>query len=176
MAIKIGDRIPEFNLPATDGKVYTPETLKGENGTVIMFWCNHCPYVIPNQDRIITMQDEYRDKGVNFAAICANNAVSHPADSFENMKKRAEEKGYNFPYIRDEEQDVARTFGAERTPEIFLFDSKGTLTYHGRIDDSPDDLSQARSHDLKNAIDAVLAGGKPSPEKTGTQGCSIKWK
>jgi hypothetical protein len=148
----------------------------GSAATVILFWCNHCPYVKPNQDRVIAMQTEYASRGVRFAAICANNAETHPADSFEAMKLRAAEKGYNFPYLRDEDQDVSRSFGAARTPEVFLFDEAGLLRYHGRIDDNYEDESAVRSHDLRNALDAVLAGKNPDPAETGAVGCSIKWK
>jgi len=176
MALDIGSRIPEFNLPATDGNTYSASDLSGEAATVVMFWCNHCPYVVPNQDRIIAMQEQYDGRGVKFAAICANNAVTHPADNFENMKLRAADKGYNFPYMRDESQVVARTFGAQRTPEVYLFDADGVLRYHGRIDDNYDDEARAQSHDLRDAIEAVLAGAEPDPAETGAVGCTIKWK
>jgi peroxiredoxin len=176
MALNIGAPAPQFSLPATDGGSYSYQDLAGEQATVIMLWCNHCPYVIPNQDRVIAMQAAYRERGVAFAAICANNALSHPADSFENMKRRAREKGYNFPYLHDEGQEVARAFGAERTPEVFLFDSGGALRYHGRIDDNHEDVGRATSHDLRNAIEAVLAGRQPDPAQTGAYGCTIKWK
>lgn len=176
MSLSINDKMPDFNLPNVDGSSYSAEDLTGSNATVVMFWCNHCPYVVPNQDRIIAMQDEYKDKGVKFIAIGANNADTHPADSFENMKLRAEEKGYNFPYLRDESQAVAKRFGAQRTPEVFLFDSNQQLKYHGRIDDNHEDVSRATSHDLRNAIDAVLSGREPDPAETGAMGCTIKWK
>ena len=167
---------PEFTLPATDGNTYSFADIKGDKATVIMFWCNHCPYVIPNQDRVIALQADYREHGVNFAAICANNAITHPADSFDSMKRRAEEMGYNFPYLHDESQEVARAFDAQRTPEVYLFDAEGNLRYHGRIDDNYEDVSKAASHDLRNAIDAVLAGNDPDPAETGAVGCTIKWK
>lgn len=176
MAIELGGRIPQFSLPATDGSTYSSSDLQGDKATVIMFWCNHCPYVMPNQDRVIAMQREYGERGVKFSAICANNALTHPADSFENMRIRAEEKGYNFPYLRDESQEITRTFGAQRTPEVYLFDSEGVLRYHGRIDDNYEDVNRARSHDLRNAIDAVLDGRDPDPAETGAVGCTIKWK
>ncbi|HEX9744357.1 MAG TPA: thioredoxin family protein [bacterium] len=176
MALSIGEKIPSFELPATDGNTYTADSILGEKATVIMFWCNHCPYVVPNQDRMIEMADVYRDKGVTFAAICANNEITHPTDNFEHMKQRSEEKGYNFPYLRDDSQDTTRNFGAERTPEIFAFDSNGTLSYHGRIDDNHEDVSMAQSHDLRNALDSLIAGETPAVQKTGAYGCSIKWK
>ena len=176
MALALGSPAPRFSLPATNGSTYTFDDLKGEAATVIMFWCNHCPYVIPNQDRVIAMQEEYRDRGVSFAAICSNSAATHPADSFENMKRRALEKGYNLPYLHDDSQDVARAFGAERTPEVFAFDADGLLRYHGRIDDNHEDVELARSHDLRGALDSMLAGTSPDPAETGALGCTIKWK
>lgn len=176
MAINLGERIPEFNLPATDGKTYSNAGISGEKATVVMFWCNHCPYVIPNQDRVIGMQREFKSQGVKFAAICSNSSLSHPADSFENMVKRAQEMNYNFPYLHDESQEVAQDFGAQRTPEVYLFDAEGKLRYHGRIDDNHEDVNKARSHDLHNALNAVLAGKLPDPAETGAVGCTIKWK
>jgi len=175
MAISIGTKIPDFSLSATDGRVYGPLELAG-SATVIIFWCNHCPYVVPNQDRVIDMQEKFRDRGVKFAAICANNAATHPADSFPNMRVRAKEKGYNFPYLHDESQETATTFGAERTPEVFLFDEAGVLRYHGRIDDNYEEEGNVQSHDLRNALEAVLAGNAPDPAETGAYGCTIKWK
>jgi peroxiredoxin len=176
MPISIGSSLPDFSLPATDGNTYSAQQLSGQNATVILFWCNHCPYVKSNQDRVIELQSQYKAQGVNFAAICANNAETHPGDSFEAMQIRVKEKGYNFPYLRDESQAVARTFDAQRTPEAFLFDAGGVLRYHGRIDDNYEDVTKAQSHDLRAAIDAVLAGQTPDPEETGAVGCSIKWK
>jgi peroxiredoxin len=176
MPLSIGSQLPDFSLPATDGRTYNTTDLKGQSASVILFWCNHCPYVKPNQDRIIALQKELLEKGVRFAAICANNAETHPADSFEAMKIRAAEKGYNFPYLRDEDQHVARAFGAERTPEAFLFDAQGVLRYHGRIDDNYEDADKVSSPDLRNAIEAVLSGAQPDPSETGAVGCSIKWK
>lgn len=176
MSLAIGTTAPDFSLPATDGSTYSFSDISGDNATVVMFWCNHCPYVIPNQDRVIAMQNEFALRGVKFAAIGANNAATHPADSFENMKLRAQEKGYNFHYLRDESQEVAKAYGAQRTPEVFLFDGEGKLSYHGRIDDNHEDVSKARSHDLRNAINAVLEGRSPDPAETGAMGCTIKWK
>jgi peroxiredoxin len=176
MPLSLGSSMPEFTLPATDGKTYSAQDLRGDNATVVLFWCNHCPYVKPNQDRVIALQSELLDRGVRFAAICTNNAETHPADGFEAMKQRAAEKGYNFPYLRDEDQTVARAFDAQRTPEAFLFDKQGKLRYHGRIDDNYEDVAKVGSHDLRNALEAILNGSEPDPAETGAVGCSIKWK
>ena len=176
MSLNPGEAAPDFRLPATSGQTLGLDQLRGEQATVLMFWCNHCPYVIPNQQRVIDMQEEFAAKGVRFVAICSNNSESHPADSFENMQVRAMEMGYNFPYLHDAEQDVARAYGAERTPHVFLFDAEMKLAYCGRIDDNPQDPTAVRSPDLRNAIEAVLAGKSPDPQQTGAMGCSIKWK
>ena len=122
------------------------------------------------------MQREYEGQGVRFAAVCSNNAQAYPQDDFEHMRQRAEELGYNFPYLHDEDQEVARAYGAQRTPEAFLFDAKRVLRYHGRIDDNYQDLTKVLSHDLRSAIDALLAGRNPDPAETGAVGCSIKWE
>jgi len=176
MSIKIGDPIPDFHLPATSGESRSLDQIRGEHATVVMFWCNHCPYVIPNQQRVIDMQDSLADKGVNFVAIGSNSSESHPADSFENMKIRALQMAYNFPYLRDETQAVAKAYGAQRTPHVFLADANLRLVYAGRIDDSPSHPDRVQSPDLLNAILAVLADEKPDPAETGAIGCSIKWK
>jgi peroxiredoxin len=176
MPLSIGDLLPTFTLPATDGASHSSGDLAGEQATVVLFWCNHCPYVQPNQHRVIAMQRAYADKGVRFCAICSNRADIYPQDDFEHMRQRAIEMGYNFPYLRDEEQDVARDFGAQRTPEAFLFDQSRRLAYHGRIDDNYQDEAHATSHDLRDAIDAVLNHTAPRAQETGAVGCSIKWK
>ncbi|MCB1217612.1 thioredoxin family protein [bacterium] len=176
MSLQLGNTLPSFSLPSTSGETLSTDQLRGEQATVIIFWCNHCPYVIPNQQRVISMQEDYGSRGVRLAAICSNNAESHPADSFENMQVRAREMGYNFPYLHDEDQSVARSFGAERTPHVFLFNAAGELAYTGRIDDSPQDPAKVHSPDLRNAIEALLSGQQPDPAMTGAMGCGIKWK
>ena len=176
MALAIGEAAPDFNLPATDGKTYSLADAAGQQATVIMFCCNHCPYVIPNQQRVIAMQQKYAGRGVKFAAISANRADAYPEDSFANMKTRAEQMGYNFPYLYDESQVVARAYGAQRTPEVFLFDGQRCLRYHGCIDDNHENEAQAHHHDLADAIEAVLTGKAPDPAETGAYGCTIKWK
>jgi peroxiredoxin len=176
MALNIGDGVPQFQLPATDGHTYTYEDIKGAQATVILFWCNHCPYVRGSEQRVVRMATEYGGQGVKFAAINANNPATYAEDDFPHMVQRAKEQGYTFTYMQDESQDVARSFGAQRTPEAFLFDDTGTLRYHGRIDNNPQDESAASAHDLRGAIDAVLSGGAPDPAETGAIGCTIKWK
>jgi peroxiredoxin len=176
MGLQIGDHIPDFNLPATDGQSYTYDTVKGANGTVILFWCNHCPYVQGSEQRVVRLAGEAAGRGIRFAAINANNPGAYAEDDFPHMVERAKAQGYNFHYLHDESQEVARSFGAERTPEAFLFDRDGLLRYHGRIDNNPQDERAASSPDLSNAITAVLDGRAPDPAETGAIGCTIKWK
>jgi peroxiredoxin len=176
MSLSIGASAPDFSLPATDGRTCSYADIAGAQATVVMFWCNHCPYVIGSQQRVKALQAEYADRGVRFAAICANNPDAYPQDSFENMATRARAEQYNFPYLHDPSQAVAQDYGAQRTPEAFLFDAEGKLRYHGRIDDNPQNEGAVVQHDLRNALEAVLAGREPEVAETGAIGCSIKWR
>jgi peroxiredoxin len=175
MGLSIGSPAPGFSLLGVDGRTYSYADVAGTQATVVLFWCNHCPYVVPNQDRVIRMQAQYAARGVRFTAICANNPAAYPEDDYEHMVKRAQDKGYNFPYLHDPGQETARAYGAQRTPEVFVFDAGGRLRYHGRIDDNHQDEAQAVSHDLRDALDALLDGKLPEVEETGAYGCSIKW-
>lgn len=171
-----GAGAPDFNLPGTDENNYSLASFKEARLLVISFTCNHCPYAKGVEDRFIRMAKIYQPRGVAFVAISSNDAVNYPDDSFANMKKRAAEKSYPFPYLYDETQSVAKAYGAVCTPHIFVFDSGRKLIYEGRIDDNWKDESAVKSHDLKNALDAALAG-KPVPNaQTNPMGCSIKWK
>ena len=174
--IKTGDNAVDFNLLGTDGKNYSLSSFSDSKLLAVIFSCNHCPYVLAWEKRIIDLQNEFKDKGVSFVLICSNDAVNYPADSFEMMKERAVKKNYPFKYIHDETQEVAKAYGAKRTPEIFLFDSDRKLSYHGAFDDNYEQPSNVREHYLRDAIGAALEN-KPVP-KSGTQpvGCSIKWK
>lgn len=174
-AMKIGDRAIDFNLKGVDGKNYSLQSLNEYKILVLGFTCNHCPYVRAYEDRLISVQKEYASKGVRLVTINSNDDIQFPEDNYENMIKRAGEKGFNFPYIRDDSQRIARAYGAQVTPEIFVFDEKRLLKYHGRVDDNKDP-SAAKVHDLKNAIDALLAGREPPVKETNAFGCTIKWK
>ena len=174
--LNIGDTIINFELPATDGKTYTVDSFGESDLLAVIFSCNHCPYVLAWEDRLIAAQNDYADKSVQVAFISANNAEKYPADSFENMAKHAEDKGFPFPYLYDESQDVARAYGAERTPEIFLFDKERTLQYHGTVDDNYEDPSAVTVRYFRDALDAVLAGNAPATASTAPVGCTIKWK
>jgi peroxiredoxin len=175
--MNIGEKAPGFTLPNIDGAQVSLDDLLGANKAVaVIFSCNHCPYVMGWEDRMVAIQADYAGKGAQFVAICANDAAKYPEDSFDNMKKRHADKGFNFPYLHDESQEIARAYAAERTPEVFLLDSEGTLRYHGAIDDNYQDADQAQAHYLRDALDAVLAGNAPATAETAPVGCTIKWK
>jgi len=171
----IGSKCPHFNLPATDGKNYSLDSFSDKKILVVIFSCNHCPYVQAYEDRIIEIQNDYKDV-LSIVAISSNETVNYPEDSFEKMKERAEQKGFNFPYLFDETQDVAKEFGATHTPEIFLFDEDRKLAFHGKIDDNWQDPKNVKSKYLRNAIEELIAGKKVSVPETFTIGCTIKWK
>lgn len=168
---------PAFRLPATDLKTYALDDLKGPNGTVVVFMCNHCPYVLAIMDRIIRDARDLAVHGVGFVAISANDASSYPADSFENMVKMAETRQFPFPYLYDEDQSVARAYGAECTPDFFGLNADLSLQYRGRLDASrastgPADLTR----DLYDAMVQVAKTGVGPTGQIASMGCSIKWK
>ncbi|GAA3868571.1 thioredoxin family protein [Celeribacter arenosi] len=172
-----GWRAPDFTLPATDGKTYSLSDVAGERGTLIVFICNHCPYVLAILDRLIRDAKELQSMGVGVAAICSNDATTHPADSFENMATMAQERGFPFPYLHDEDQSVARAYDAVCTPDFFGFDANLGLQYRGRLDASrarPADADVRR--DLFEAMKAVVETGEGPRDQIGSMGCSIKWK
>jgi peroxiredoxin len=174
--LKTGDKVIPFNLPGVDEKEHSLGDYKGKNALVLIFSCNHCPYVRAWEDRMVQIQTDYEHKGAQLVAINANDASKYPDDSFPKMKERAIEKKFNFPYLRDEAQKVARAYGAERTPEVFLFDRELTLRYHGAIDDNYDDPKAVRTHYLRNALDSILDGKSVLMAETKPVGCSLKWK
>lgn len=173
--LETGSKAPDFSLRGVDKKVHSLENYKDKKILVIVFSCNHCPYVIGSEDRMIAFQDDYADRGVQLIAINSNETDHHPTDSFEHMIQRAEEKKLNFPYLRDEDQDVAKAYGAMRTPHYFVFDEARQLVYNGRMDDNPRTESAATTRELRDALDAVLSG-KPVPVPvTDAIGCNVKW-
>lgn len=174
--LNIGDKIINFSLPGTDEKHYSPEDFKDKAAVAVIFTCNHCPYVLAWEDRMINIGNEFKDRNVVFLLICSNDAEKYPADSFEKMKERTELKNYPFPYLHDESQKVASEFGAQRTPEIFLFDSEQKLVYHGAIDDNYEKPDSVQNHYLKNAIKNILSGEPVTVSETPPIGCTIKWK
>ncbi len=171
-----GWKAPGFDLPATDGQRYTLSDVMGENGTVIAFICNHCPYVLAVIDRIVRDARDLAPLGVGFAAICSNDAVQYPVDGFEGMVAMAEKHGFPFPYLHDADQSVARAWDAACTPDFFGLNAAGELQYRGRLDASraqagPADLRR----DLFEAMKLVAETGRGPEDQIPSMGCSIKW-
>jgi peroxiredoxin len=176
MTLALRERLFPFSLPATDGRTVSTDDYASAPVLGVVFWCNHCPYVKAWEDRVIALQREYAGRGVQFILINSNDPVKYPADSFEAMAETAKAKQYPFPYLFDETQEVARRFGATRTPEIFLFDRNRELRYHGAPDDNYEDPGAVRVHYLRDALEALLAGREPATSETPPRGCTIKWK
>lgn len=171
-----GGRIP-FRLKNVDGGMVSSEEPAGRSaGTALIFSCNHCPYVQAWEDRIISLANVYQPRGVRFLLVNSNDPGRYPEDSFPEMQKRSAARHYPFPYLHDEDQSVARAYGAARTPEIFLFDGSGVLRYHGRVDDNYENPDGVRSHDFRNALEAVVSGRTPVTPETPPVGCTIKWR
>ena len=167
----------DFQLPATDGRVYTLDDVAGESGTVIAFICNHCPYVLAVIDRLVADARALKLEGVGFACICSNDAKAYPDDSFDKMEEFAKAHGFPFPYLHDETQQTAMAYGAVCTPDFFGYDRARKLKYRGRLDEgraTPPPAGARR--ELVEAMRAIVATGRAPPEQTPSIGCSIKWK
>ncbi len=174
-ALSIGDQLPHFSLPATDGMTVDSKLIK-DPVLVVVFTCNHCPYAQAYEDRLIELGNHFDEQGVQFVLINANDAETYPDDSFENMKELHQRKGFPFPYCFDETQETAKAFGALCTPHCFVFDAARTLKYKGRIDDNWQDPSAITERNLHDAVDAVAHGKEPPVHEANAIGCSIKWK
>jgi peroxiredoxin len=175
-ACDFGWQARDFRLPGTDGKTYALGDVRGEKGTLIMFICNHCPYVRSVIDRIVRDAVELQKFGVNSVAISANYAVAYPDDSFENMKLFAAQNGFTFPYLYDETQEVARAYEAICTPDFFGFNAALGLQYRGRLDESGRNPVPGARRELFEAMKLVAETGEGPREQTPSIGCSIKWK
>jgi peroxiredoxin len=175
-AVVEGTQCPDFRLPAVDGQSYGRDDFAGSSALVVMFICNHCPYVKAVEDRLIELHHQYGPRGVQFVGVCSNDAATYPDDAFDKLAERWRAKSYGFPYLHDESQEVARAFGAVCTPDIFVFDRDRQLAYRGRIDDSWKDPSKVTRRELADALEALLAGGRPAAEQRPSLGCSIKWR
>ncbi|MEM1235522.1 MAG: thioredoxin family protein [Pseudomonadota bacterium] len=168
---------PKFSLPATDGRVLSLADISGPKGTLVMFICNHCPFVLSILDKIERDAADLKALGVGVAAICSNDAANYPADSFPKMVDMAERRGWDFPYLHDESQSVARAYDAVCTPDFFGFNAQGGLQYRGRLDaqragPAPADLPR----DLYDAMKMVTENGQGPRDQIPSMGCSIKWK
>lgn len=176
--LSLGDPAPsaDIKMKGVDGSQTSIADVEGENGTLVIFSCNGCPWVKAWEDRIADLGNTFQAKGIGVIAINANDPSQNSEDSFEVMQARANEKGFDFPYVVDGTSDVARAFGATRTPEAFLFDKDGTLVYHGAIDDNAKDPDNVKEHYLRDALQAVSTGGEVGVKETKALGCGIKFR
>ena len=174
--LDLNHRAPGFALPGVDGRTYSLADFDKARVLVVVFSCNHCPYVVGSEDRMIAFHDAYAPRGVALVAINANETDNHPTDDFDHMVRRAREKGFRFPYLRDASQEVARAYGALRTPHFYVFDADRRLRYTGRMDDNPREAAKATTHELADAVDALLAGKEPPVALTNPIGCNVKWR
>lgn len=175
-AIAIGSRCPEFDLPSVDGGRHRRGDFSASPVLVVLFLCNHCPYVKAVEDRVVSLARELGPRGAQFVGICSNDPTDYPDDAPARLLERWRDKAYGFPYLVDGSQDVARAFGAVCTPDIFVYDGDRRLAYHGRIDDDWKAPEKATTRELGDAIEALLAGRRPAADQKPTIGCSIKWR
>jgi len=175
---KVGDKAIDFSLKNVDGNMVRMNDFEDARGIVVIFTCNHCPYSVLYEDRIIALDKKYKEKGFPVVAINPNDPVKQPEDSYENMIVRADEKGFTFPYLWDKGQRITKVYGASRTPHVFLLekvDSEYFVRYIGAIDDNSKSPAEVEEKFVENAIDALLANEKPDPDFTKAIGCTIKW-
>ncbi len=175
-SLTLESKLIPFALNGTDGRIHRPQDCEHAKVLGVIFTCNHCPYAQAWEGRLIQAQRDYADRGVQFLVISSNDPVKVPDDSFENMRRRAQQRNYPYPYLFDETQEVARAYGATRTPEIFLFDQARVLRYHGAPDDNYENPTAVQHPYLREAIETVLAGRVPTISETRPVGCTIKWK
>jgi peroxiredoxin len=174
---ELGISAPDFSLPGTDGKTYSLSDVAGEKGTVVVFICNHCPYVKAVAGRMVGDAKELAKEGIGFVAISSNDAKDFPEDSFENMKGFAAKNGFPFPYLYDETQKVARDYDAVCTPDFFGLNADGVIEYRGRLDEGKKDPPPpGAKRELLDAMRRIAATGKAPAEQVPSVGCSIKWK
>lgn len=174
---EFGQPAIDFSLPGTDGKIWTLDQCRGENGLLVMFICNHCPYVKAIMDRLVRDTNELKQLGINSVAISANDVADYPEDSFDNMKLVAEQNGFSFPYLYDESQEVAQAYGAVCTPDFFGYNKDLTLQYRGRLDASRKEAAPADvRRDLFDAMQQVAQTGHGPEQQIPSMGCSIKWR
>ena len=174
--LQIGDKAPGFELPATNGKVYKLSDCSEANLLVVFFTCNHCPYVTGSDEVTSATVDRFRGKGVAFLGINSNSENTHPTDDFDHMVERMNANEFPWVYVRDKSQEVAKAYGALRTPHFYVFDRDRNLVYTGRGVDNPRDISRMTVNDLDNALEEILAGGPVTVPVTNPIGCNVKWE
>jgi peroxiredoxin len=177
--LKVGDIASDFSLKNVDGSMISLKDYSSSKGIILIFTCNHCPFSKAYEDRIIQLNKVYAEKGFPVIAINPNDEISVPEDSYDNMKIRAKEKGFVFPYIQDATQQIAKMYGATRTPHVYLLKNNSgvfTIAYIGAIDDNHSDTENVKSTYLANAIESLMLNKPANPDFTKAIGCSIKWK
>jgi peroxiredoxin len=176
--LPLGTLAPDFSLLDTvSDSIKSLNDIKGKKGTVVMFICNHCPFVIHVNSEIVSIAHTYSEKGIGFTAISSNDVINYPQDSPEKMKTHAANEAYPFPYLYDETQDIAKAYDAACTPDFYVFDSKNRLVYRGQLDDSrPDNGKPLNGSDLRNALDCLIEGSENTALQKPSIGCNIKWK
>ena len=176
--LPLGTIAPDFTLPDTvSGKLFSRDDFSSDTATVVMFICNHCPFVKHVQDQLVQLGEEYLPRGISFVAICSNDAAQYPDDAPEKMKQLAQQIGLPFPYLHDESQKVAKAYDAACTPDFYVFDGQFKLAYRGQLDDSrPNSGIPVTGKDIRAALDAMLAGSPVSEDQQPSVGCNIKWK
>jgi len=176
---EVGDKAQNFTLKNVDGKMISLTDYSKGKGVIVVFTCNHCPFAQAYEDRVIALNQKYASKGYPVIAINPNDPTQVEQDNFENMQKRAKAKNYSFPYLMDESQEIARTYGAAHTPHVFILQKSGNdfvVKYIGAIDDNSQDPSAVKEKYVENAVDNLLAGKPVNPSSTKAIGCGIKWK
>ncbi|MDZ7644642.1 MAG: thioredoxin family protein [Woeseiaceae bacterium] len=175
--LELGTPAPDFSLPDPDGKTHSLQDARDADACLVMFICNHCPFVKHVRAQLADIGRDYGKRNVAIFAINSNDAETHPDDAPDKMREEAKRHGYTFPYLVDEDQSVARAYQAACTPDFFLFDGDRRLAYRGQLDDSrPGNDEPVDGHDLRAALDAVLAGKTPATDQRPSIGCNIKWK
>src|SRR5262245_55355301 len=165
MSLALEEHAPSFTLPGVDGRTHSLDDYAAAELLVLIQSCNHCPYVLAWEGRMLAIQRDYADRGVRIVAVNSNDSSRYAADSFDEMRRRAEREGFNFDFLHDEDQSLALALGSERTPEVFLFDRDRRLVYHGLIDDNREEHA-VTTHYLRDALDAVLRGEEPPVGET----------
>ena len=174
--IDLNSPIIDFSLKGIDDKLHSPEEFTEKDVLIIIFICNHCPYVKAVMDRLVAFQEKFKDKGVQLIGVNPNDTVAYPEDSFDNMKLFAEEYKMNFPYLVDETQETAKKYDAVCTPDIYVYDKERKLKYRGRFDDNWQDESSVTTNDLEKAVELILQEQNIDFKQVPSMGCSIKWK
>lgn len=174
--LKIGDTAPSFSLPATDGKTYALDDFSDADTLVVFFTCNHCPFVTGSDEVTRGTVEKFADKGVRFAGVNSNSKATHPDDDFDGMVARMKEHGFPWVYLYDESQDIARAYGALRTPHFYVFDKDRTLVYTGRGVDNPRETDKMTVNDLERALQEHTSGKPVSVPLTNPIGCNVKWE